>query len=144
MSEFALHRMVQGSLKEVVMLKVKDIMTKTVVTVSQDMNVREICSLLIKHRLSGLPVTDKKGNLVGFVSERDIITSVSLNDFLEKKAKDIMTKKVFSVKENMSTDQASRIFTEKPFRYVPVTRGTKVVGIISRKDVIDRLLGQYY
>lgn len=126
------------------MLKVKDIMTRDVITISQDMSVQEICGTLIKHRLSGLPVIDKKRNLVGFVSERDIIASINLKDFPNKKAKDVMTKRVFSVKENVSAEEASKIFTEKPFRYVPVIRSSKVVGVISRKDVINRLLGQYY
>lgn len=126
------------------MLKVKDIMTREVITVPQDMNVQEICDTLIKHRLSGLPVIDKKRTLVGFVSERDIITSVNRKDFLTKKAKDVMSKKVFSVKEDMSTEEVSKMFTDKPIRYLPVRRGNKVVGVISRKDVINRLLGQYY
>jgi CBS domain-containing protein len=126
------------------MLRVKDIMTKDIITIPQDLSVQEICHILIKHRLSGLPVIDKKKNLVGFVSERDIIASVGLKHFLNKKASDVMTKRVFSVKENVSAEEVSKIFTEKPFRYVPVMRGSKVVGVISRKDVIDRLLGQYY
>ena len=127
-----------------VMLKVKDIMTKEVITIPEEMSVQEICATLIKHRLSGLPVIDKKKNLVGFVSERDIITSVNRKDFPGKKARDVMSKQVFSVKEDMSTEEVSKLFTEKPIRYVPVRRGNKVVGIISRKDVISRLLGQYY
>lgn len=126
------------------MLKVKDIMTKEVITIPQDMRVEEICATLIKHRLSGLPVIDKKRNLVGFVSERDIIASVNRKDFLGEKARDVMNKKVFSVKEDMSTEEVSRLFTEKPMRYVPVKRDNRVVGVISRKDVISRLLGQYY
>lgn len=119
-------------------------MTKNVVTLLQDMSVQDVCSALIKHRLSGLPVIDKGKNLVGFISERDIIASVGLKDFLNKKAKGVMTKKVLSVEEDVSAEEVSKIFTEKPFRYVPVTRGNKVVGVVSRKDIINRLLGQYY
>ena len=126
------------------MLKIRDIMTKNIITVSEEMRVEKICDILIKNKLSGVPVLNKKGNLVGFVSERDIIASISMKDFLAKRAKDMMTKRVLSVKENMPAEQVSRIFIEKPFRYLPVTRGRRVVGVISRKDVINRLLGQYY
>ena len=126
------------------MLKAKDIMTKNVFCTEKNTKVRDICKLLIKHRLSGLPVVDKQGNLVGFISQRDIIARVALQDFLEKKAKDLMVKKVLYVFEDTFCDQISRIFTEKPYHYLPVIRAKKVVGIISRKDVIGRLLGQYY
>lgn len=126
------------------MLKVKDIMTRNIITIPRDMSVQEICATFLKHKLGGLPVIDKKGNLIGFVSERDIIASVRSKNFLDKKAKDVMTKKVFSLREDTSAEEASKIFSEKPFHYVPVTHRSKVVGIISRKDIINSLLGQYY
>lgn len=126
------------------MLKVKDIMSKAVVSVSRESDVREVCALLTENKLSGLPVVDKKGALVGFISERDIISAVNRENFPGKKAKDIMVRKVVSVSENMSVEEAGRIFTEKPYRCLPVTRAKKIVGIISRKDVINRLLSHYY
>ena len=126
------------------MLKAKDIMSEKFVTVSLDTAVRRICNLLIKNRLSGLPVVKDGKKLMGFVSERDIIASTSERGFLKKKAKDVMTRKVVSVKEDVSAEQVSKIFTQTPFRYVPVTRKGAVIGIISRKQMINRLLGQYY
>lgn len=126
------------------MLKVKDIMTRDIITIPQDMSVQEICATLLKHKLGGLPVINKKEDLVGFVSERDIIASVRLKNFLNRKAKDVMTKKVFSLREDMSAEGASKIFADKPFHYVPVMRRSKIVGVVSRKDIINSLLGQYY
>ena len=126
------------------MLKVKDVMDKQVLTVSPEVNIKEICRLLIKNKLSGVPVTDKKGKLTGFVSERDIIAGVYQKDFLKKKVKDIMNKKVYFVKADMLTEEVARVFTDRPFRYLPVVRADRVVGIVSRKEVIERLLGQYY
>lgn len=126
------------------MLKAKDIMTKKVITVKKDTEIKEICEILIRYKLSGVPVVDKSKNLSGFISERDIVANVSLKDFLKKKAEDLMTKNVISVSYDAPTEEISRIFTERPYRYLPVTKQNKVVGIISRKDVIDRLLGQYY
>ena len=126
------------------MLRAKDIMTKNVLSVRKDTNVVDVCKLLIKHRLSGLPVLDRKGRLVGFISQRDIIAKVALRDFLKKKAKDLMVKQVLYVFQDTLCDQISRIFTEKPYHYLPVIKAKKVIGIISRKDVIGRLLRQYY
>jgi len=126
------------------MLKIKDIMTKTVVTVKRDMIVQDVCNVLIEHKISGVPVVDEDNNLIGFISERDIIGSVRLKGFLQKKVEDMMTRDVLSVDEEMSTDQIARIFTETTYRYLPVIRTNKVVGIISRKDVIERMLAQYY
>ncbi|OIO37870.1 MAG: hypothetical protein AUJ75_03535 [Candidatus Omnitrophica bacterium CG1_02_49_10] len=126
------------------MTKVRDVMTGRVTVVKVDTDVQRICKMLIKNRVSGLPVVDKKERLVGFVSERDIIGAVGSKNFLKKKAKDVMSKKVVSVPEELKVEEVSRIFTEKPYRYLPVTKGGKVAGIISRKDVINRLVGQYY
>ncbi len=127
------------------MLKAKDIVNRDFVTVSSNADVRKISALLIKNRMSGLPVVEKGAKLVGFVSERDIIAAVATSkNVLKKKARDIMTKKVVSVKENALVEQVTKIFTEKPFRYIPVTRNDALVGIISRKQVINRLLGHYY
>lgn len=126
------------------MLQAKDIMTKKVVTVYEDTKIQDVCKILIKDKLSGVPVVDKKYNLVGFISERDIIVKITLKNFLQKKAKDLMTKDVLSVCYDTPTEDVARLFTEKPYRYLPVIKQNKIVGIISRKDVIDRLLGQYY
>ncbi len=126
------------------MLKAKNIMNKDFETVSANVDVQKICSVLIKNKVSGLPVIKSHKKLIGFVSERDIIASIRTSGFLKKKAKDIMTKKVVSVRENAPMEQISKIFTEKPFRYIPVIKKGVIVGIISRKQVINKLLGQYY
>lgn len=126
------------------MLKAKDIMTKDVATVSEDTDIQKICAILMKNKVSGLPVVTSGKKLVGFVSERDIIASISKYGFPKKKAKNVMTRKVMSVKEDAAVERISKVFAEQPYKYIPVTRKGAVVGIISRKDVISKLLGQYY
>ncbi|MBL7071653.1 MAG: CBS domain-containing protein [Candidatus Omnitrophica bacterium] len=126
------------------MLKARDIMRKNFETVSENTDVKRICNILIKNRVSGLPVVNEKKKIRGFVSERDIINSIGKYGSPKKKARDIMTKHVVLVKEGESVERVSKIFTNKPFRYIPVVRKGFVVGIISRKEVIGRLLGQYY
>lgn len=126
------------------MLKARDIMTKSAVTVKRNASVQKICDILTKHKVSGVPVIDEDDRIIGFVSERDIIHAVNKKDFLRTTADKLMTRKVFSVREDMAAEEVSRMFTEKPIRYLPVIKNDKVVGIISRKDIINRLLGQYY
>lgn len=126
------------------MTAIKDIMNKEVVTIKQSATMQEVSRMLIKNRLSGIPVVDEKKSLVGFVSERDIIKALSTGVSLDTKAKDVMVKNVVSVKESDSIEQVSQVFTVHPFRYIPVTKRRKIMGIISRKDVIEKLLGQYY
>lgn len=127
------------------MLKARDIMKKEFATVSENTDVHKICGVMIKNKVSGLPVVDFDKRLVGFVSERDIITAISnFRDLQKKKAKDIMTKKVISIKEDALSEHVSKIFTERPIRCIPVTKKGAIVGIISREEVISRLLGQYY
>ncbi|MEE8359893.1 MAG: CBS domain-containing protein [Candidatus Omnitrophota bacterium] len=123
---------------------VRDIMKKEVITVKEKDSLEALCKLLVSKKLSGVPVIGDKENLVGFISERDIITAVGKGNFKNKKVSDVMTRKVFSVDHDRPIEQVSQIFTDKPLRYVPVTKGDKLVGIVSRKDVINKLLGQYY
>ncbi|MCK5235948.1 MAG: CBS domain-containing protein [Deltaproteobacteria bacterium] len=55
-----------------------------------------------------------------------------------------MVKKVFTVQEDMAVEDVSKIFTKHPFRYIPVTKKGVIVGVISKREVINRLLRQYY
>ena len=128
------------------MPKAGDVVSKKIVTVKKDTQIKKICQLLIKNKISGVSVVDDKKRLIGYVSERDIINALQGNvDFLKKKASDIMTKKVVSVTPDMPLYDVAKIFTNKPFKNIPVVgKGKKILGVIARKDVIDKLLGQYY
>ena len=121
-----------------------DIMVKKVVTVKESLSVKKACSLLTKSRLSGVPVLSKSNKLVGFVSERDLIKAMEQPRFLSKKVKDVMTKKVVYVKEDTPVEEISKIFALNKFRFLPVVKKGKVVGVLARNDVMSRLLGHYY
>jgi CBS domain-containing protein len=125
-------------------MKVSEIMTRKVIKVDADTPVKEICQTLIAHKVSGVPVVDKENNLLGFVSERDIISKVGERGFLNKKAYEVMNKEVIAVEKDASSQEVMQIFVTKPYRYIPVVRKGKLVGIISRKDLIDHLMLGYY
>lgn len=125
-------------------MKVSEIMTRKVVKVYADTPVKEICEILIANKVSGVPVVDKENNLLGFVSERDIISKVGERGFLNKKAYEVMNKDVIAVEKEASSQEVMQIFITKPYRYIPVVKNGKLVGIISRKDLIDHLMLGYY
>jgi len=120
--------------------KVKDMMTKRVVTIPDDLGIQQISNILVQNSLSGVPVMDNEHKLIGFVSERDIVAAVASGGFLEKKAKDIMCKDITTVSEDTTLEQVTKIFAEKPFRHLPVVNKGEVIGIISRRDVFGKLL----
>jgi predicted transcriptional regulator len=126
------------------MARVRDFMQKVTLVIKKDTSIECACKMLIEKRLSGMPVEDNKGNLVGFLSERDIINAISKGRPLNVKVENIMTKKVFSIEEGTSIEELSKVFMAKPYRYIPVLKNKKVVGIISRKDMVDKMLGHYY
>lgn len=128
------------------MISVKLIMEKKVPVVKAKTSLEDIAKILTKNKMTGIPVVDSKRKIIGFVSERDITAAVAkgLSGCAKKCAKDIMTKKVIAVNESDPVEKISKIFTSHPFRCLPVTKDQKIVGIISRKNVINRLLGQYY
>ncbi|MBL7130575.1 MAG: CBS domain-containing protein [Candidatus Omnitrophica bacterium] len=126
------------------MATLKNIMRRNVKTVKESATISEVSRLLIKNKLSGVPVIDKNKNLKGFVSEKDIVGAIASEKFHNKKVKDIMTEKVIFLEDYTTLDVVSQVFTRHPIKHLPVTRKKRLVGIVSRKDVINNLVGQYY
>ena len=126
------------------MAYVRDIMKKEIVTAKAKDNIQKISKVLIQKKINNIPVINEKDELIGVVSEQDIIRAMESENFMKMTAKDIMTKKVFSVKENNSIEYVSKIFIERPYRRLPVTRNKKVVGTITREDIISNFMSDYY
>jgi CBS domain-containing protein len=111
----------------------KDIMTREIITVSPTMTVKRVAMTLIKNQISGAPVAGKNGKIVGLVSEADIVG---------KKGKDvqaIMTKKVISVTEATPVEEIAQLMTTHKIKRLPVMRGDKIVGIVSRADIVSAI-----
>lgn len=147
------------------MLKVKDIMTKEVITVTNETTVEELARLLIKNKISGAPVVDGSGNLTGIVTENDLISqnkrlhiptvirlfdsfilfgSGRMEDEIRKMAAvtvgGICTKKVISVTEESSLEEVATLMSEKNIHLLPVVRGRAVVGIIGKANVVNAMI----
>ena len=125
-------------------MQIKEIMTRKVITVKEDDNVRVVCKLLIKHHVSGFPVVSKSGKLTGFISERDVIAAVYKPNFLNRAAKQLMSRKVRTVCDSDPLINASKIFSQEKYRHLPVLKNNRLVGIVARRDVVRHMMGQYY
>ena len=114
-------------------MEAKDIMTREVVTVSPSLPVKMLANLLIKNQISGAPVADKKGKIVGVVSETDLIAKKG------KQVKTIMSNKVVQITEETPVEEIARLMTAHKIRRLPVIRGKSLVGIVSRADVVGAI-----
>ena len=117
--------------------KAKDIMSSPVISVRPDAAIDEVLRLLLQHRVSGLPVLDEEQRLVGMVTELDLLRLLYNRMHLAtSQITDFQTNTVVTVGEDDTVIDIAEIFLSQPIRRVPVMRGDKVVGIISRRDVI--------
>lgn len=147
-------------------MKAQDIMEKEVVSVNQHATVREIAQILLEHKISGVPVVDDEGRIVGIVTEGDLLhkemspriphfvnilgaiiyyNGVKRYDEDFKKlmagqACEMMTKEVITVDEAADIDIVVKLMIEHGIKRIPVVRDNKVLGIVSRADIIRALL----
>jgi len=111
----------------------KDIMTRDIITVSPTMSVKTLAMTLIKNQISGAPVADKGGKIIGVVSEADILAKKG------KQVKNIMSKKVISVDETTPVEQIAQLMATHAIKRLPVMNGDSIVGIVSRADIVSAI-----
>jgi acetoin utilization protein AcuB len=130
---------------------VGDRMTKRPITITEDIGIDKALELMHSEKVRRLPVLDKHGQLVGIVSELDLLkaspspaTSLSIYELpylLSRiKMRDIMTKDVVTVTEDTPLEEAALIMAENKIGGMPVMRGDKLVGIITETDLFKIFL----
>ena len=135
-------------------MKVKELMTKSVLTVKKNVSIRKLVKLLIEHRITGAPVVDDDGKLIGIVSSKDVIRAIeqlirvhiSIDEQQEDRGKynwvdGIMTRKVITVSEQDDVQEVFRTMVERKIHRVPVVKDGKPVGIISSHDACRLVSG---
>ncbi len=123
-------------------LKVKDAMTREVISFSADSTFREIQLSMKKNKISGVPILDEKRNIIGIVSIDNVITALDEN-YVNDKVRDYMTKEVITIPQNFSLVSAIKKFEKYKFGRLPVTENAhsrKLVGILTMGDILNRLL----
>jgi CBS domain-containing protein len=135
---------------------VRDIMTRAVKTAHPDAKVGDIAIVMCFNKISGMPVVDDAGHIVGIISEKDILHAMfpnlselmqservpdfealeqSYRDVVSLHVKDVMKQRVATVEPDMPVLKAASIMFVRQFRRIPVAEGRRLVGIISIGDV---------
>jgi CBS domain-containing protein len=146
-------------------MKAHEIMNSGVVAVRPDTLISDVAKTLREHKISAVPVIDEAGSPIGMVSEGDLIgrdqadrearldwwltllaEGEALNpEFLasvhapDRRARDVMTAPVVTVGEEIEIDAIARLLTAHRIKRVPVLRGGRIVGIVSRADLVRAL-----
>ena len=141
-------------------MKVEDIMTADVITAGPEATVHEAAELMSNHGVSGLPVVDADGRVIGIVTEGDLILRQAAprlqhwwrRFFADPEALareyqkasgttvgDVMTRAVVSISPRLRVDAAARILYDRGLRRLPVVRDGRLVGILSRGDLVKAL-----
>ena len=143
-------------------MNAKDAMIKDVVTVGPQTTVGEIATLLVRHRISAVPVISKNNRLIGIVSQTDLghrsetdtekkrkwwldifaDADTKAREYIKShglKAQDIMSRKVVFVAGDASLSEVAEILDTHRIRQVPVMDGGTLVGMISRADLVRKL-----
>ncbi|WP_340075873.1 CBS domain-containing protein [Leptobacterium sp. I13] len=120
---------------------VEDYMTKDLVVFSPDQSILEVMELFIKHNISGGPVVNERGELVGIISEADCMKQISESRYfnmpiLDKSVERFMTKNVETIPHDMNIFDAASVFYKNKRRRLPVLDTGTLVGQISRKDIV--------
>ena len=139
-----------------------DVMTSNVISVRADASVGEIAEILLTNRISGVPVVDDAGDLIEIVSEGDLIHRVEVgterrrswwlellsskqilaHEFIKahaRKAADLMTRHVITVRPGTPLSDLASLLDKHGIKRVPVTENGKLVGIVSRANLVQAL-----
>lgn len=123
-------------------LKVKDYMSGKIVSFTPETDVLDAIHQLVHQRIAGAPVVDSHGSLVGMLSEFDCLNVVLKAAYHGEPGgpiADLMTTDVKTVDADMSIIDLAQLFMESGFRRYPVMKDNRLVGQISRKDVLRAL-----
>jgi CBS domain-containing protein len=133
-------------------MKASDIMSSPAVTATADMSAREAVALLAEHRITSMPVVDDNGDVIGMVSEVDLLRSRVPHDPRShllpqhdradppRTVREVMSDAVVCLSENADAADLAQVLVDNRIRAVPILRGGALVGIVSRRDVLRTLL----
>ncbi|ODN66427.1 MULTISPECIES: CBS domain-containing protein [Methylophaga] len=123
-------------------LKVKDHMNGTKITFTPEMDVLRAIHQLIEFKISGAPVIDQRGNLIGFLSEKDCM-QVALNAAYQGEAagrvEEYMHNKVETIDYEASIIEVAQKFLQTAYKCLPVIKENRLVGSITRQNILKAL-----
>jgi len=114
-------------------MKAREIMTRDVISILDEATVEDAARFLARNRISGLPVVNADGMLMGLVTEHDLIAKQG------RQVTDIMSRSVITVSPDTEVEEVQHLLTNQRIRRVPVIEDGKVVGIVSRSDLVRQI-----
>jgi CBS domain-containing protein len=143
-------------------MRASDVMTSNVISVSPDMTVREVAQIFVDNGISGAPVVDPDGHVAGMISEGDLLrrseigtearprtswldlwsASHEARDYIKThamKVRDVMTTDVVTVEPDTSLGEVAGLLETRRIKRVPVTNAGRLVGIVSRANLVQAL-----
>lgn len=122
-------------------MKAGEIMHEPVLATAPEASARDVATKLVLNGISGMPVTDREGVVLGIVTEEDILTALMERKDLETlTAQEIMSKNLAAVTAETPIEIVMEILHDEGILRVPVTEDGKLLGIVSRADVIKAAL----
>ncbi len=144
----------------------REIMSREVISISPEEKVDEAARILVENKISGLPVVDANNHVVGIITEKDLIIRASelkvpfyvtlfdsiiflenpirfnndVKKYIATQVKDAMTRKVFVVEDDTPIGEIVEVMQKRAINRVPVVRNDKLVGIITRNDILKSLV----
>ena len=134
-------RFIKKNIEKIIHETAFDYMTSKVITFKDDQGIREVIETIIKRKISGAPVINNNGEIIGIITEKDclrLIYDEKYHNLPPNKGKVInyMSKKVVTVDFKTRIDELANMFMNSNFRRYPVLKNGKMVGIISRRDIL--------
>jgi CBS domain-containing protein len=118
-------------------MQARDIMTREVITITPEVSLQDAARVLADYCISGMPVIDDERQMVGIVTEADIIGKEG------ETVHDIMTQGVVSVQEQTPVDEIALILTSNRYKRVPVLRDERIIGVVSRADIVRMIASRW-
>jgi len=123
--------------------KATDIMTKNVITAKKDMLLTDVIALLLRWHISAIPVVDHEDKMVGIVSEIDLVNLAFDGNAADTTVEEVMVTDIVSFSPNTELADLVQTFSKRHLRRVPIIDEGKVVGIVSRRDILREMLRRY-
>ena len=120
-----------------------DIMTRTVITVGPKVLLLDAINSMLRHNIGSLPVVDGDGQVLGVITEYDIMNFALSGQAADTNVEEAMTPKVISLSPEMCSAVVIELMTSRRIHRVPVVKDGKLVGIISRRDILREMAFMY-
>ena len=121
-------------------MQAKDIMTTQVMTVKPETLIKDAMKLLVGIEISGLIVADDQNNIIGVITERDLMMAYDILKDTKAPIRDYMNTSIMSVAEDTPMEEISKLLVQGDIRRVPVVKDGKILGVISRRDILKWIL----